>query len=301
MPTTVRAAFDDFLARLEPTDRQKSDAATKQNGVRACLAVPLYVAGAFLTGSYARHTMIKPPNDIDLFIVLDADKHSSTFYTILGAQQALESFHRNLKACYPMTPIRKAHPAIHLDFSTYGLDVVPAFDRYRGGYLIPSRFGSGWISTDPTKHADRTTSVNKTTSGYFVPLVKMFKSWNATHASKLTGFHLEMALANAWPTRLSTFFPPSTVLVTYTSYAAAIAALFPALSARLAFSTPDPAGLSGSIDDYLQFLDRMNIRGRLTTAGESAQVALRHEARGDHRSAIAKWREIFGDPFPVYS
>ena len=167
--------------------------------------------------------------------------------------------------------------------------------------MIPSRFGSGWISTDPTKHAEQTTAMNKSTDGYFVPLVKMFKSWNRTHYDKLTGFHLEMAMANAWPTTNSLIYPYGSEAVKYSSFAQAAAALFPAVASKLSFMTYDPAGMSGNIDDYLSYDDRKLTRERLDSAATAAQIALRHEAREDHYSAISKWRDIFGDPFPAFS
>jgi tRNA nucleotidyltransferase (CCA-adding enzyme) len=77
MLTTVRAAFNEFAARLEPTDTQRQDASAKHSGVRDCLNTVLWVDSAFLTGSYGRHTIIRPPNDIDLFIVLDYSKHGA--------------------------------------------------------------------------------------------------------------------------------------------------------------------------------------------------------------------------------
>jgi hypothetical protein len=212
----------------------------------------------------------------------------------------LEKFHSLLKDCYPDTPIRKDHPATHLAFSTYGFDVVPAFRRNGGGFVIPSHFGSGWISTDLEKHAARTTTMNGATGGYFVPMVKMFKSWNRAHFNKLTGFHLEMALADSWPQMQQNVFPYLKTPTQYTSFAAAAAALFPALSDRLCYQTPDPAGF-GAIDSYLGSDDRTRTRERLKSAGSEAQIASRHESRGDHYSAISKWRDIFGDPFPTYS
>jgi hypothetical protein len=157
------------------------------------------------------------------------------------------------------------------------------------------------MATDPTKHAERTTAMNKATGGYFVPLIKMFKSWNRAHYNKLTGFHVEMALADAWPTSQSLTYPYSAQYVTYSSYAQAAAALFPALSAKLQYYTVDPAGISGNIDGYLAYDDRTTTRQRLTSSADAAQVALRHEARDDHYPAIAKWRDTFGDPFPAYS
>jgi hypothetical protein len=253
-----------------------------------------------LTGSYARQTMIRPPSDIDLFVVLDYSKHGNDYYHAYNSEQsALQRFHSVLKDFYPNTPIRKDHPAIHLDFSTYGFDVIPAFNRDGGGYMIPNPVGSGWISTNPQKHAERTTAVNKETGGYFVPLVKMLKAWNRSHYDQLTGFHLEMALADAWPT--SSAWPSyATQRVTYTSYADAVTALFPALSAKLRHFTQDPAGLGGNIDGYLSWDDRTRTRQRLDSAGQDAQIAIRHAARGDHYSAIIKWRDIFNDPFPAY-
>jgi hypothetical protein len=199
------------------------------------------------------------------------------------------------------TPMRKDHPAVYLDFTSYGFDVIPAFRRNGGGYFIPSRFGTGWMPTDPQKHADKTTEINKNTGGYFVPLVKMFKSWNRNHYDKLKGFHLEIAMASAWPRIQSSAWPYSPQPVTYSGFASAAAALFPALSGKLAYYTSDPAELSGNTDDYLDYQDRERTRERLNSAAADAQIALRHELREDHYSAINKWRDIFGDPFPAYS
>lgn len=302
MPTTVRAAFNDFAARLEPTETQRADASAKHTGVRDCLNSVLWVDSAFLTGSYGRRTIIRPPNDIDLFVVLDYSKHGNDYYSAFdGVTKALDKFHYVLKGCYPDTPIRKDHPAIYLGFATYGFDVVPAFHRNGGGFMIPNRAGTTWMSTDPTKHAERTTAMNKATDGYFVPLVKMFKSWNRTHYEKLTGFHLEMALVNAWPRINSPTYPHAVEAVKYSSFARAAAALFPALSGKIASLTSDPAGMSGNIDDYLGYEDRRLTRERLDSAAAAAQIALRHEVREDHYSAITKWRDIFGDPFPAFS
>jgi hypothetical protein len=275
----------------------------KHTGVRECLNKSLWMDTVFLTGSYSRSTMIRPPSDIDLFVVLDYSKHGQQYYPN-GIWEVLERFHRLLKDCYPYTPIRKDPPAINLNFSSYGFDVVPAFRRQGGGYLIPNVAGSGWIPTDPQQHGNRTSAMNTTTGGYFVPLVKIFKSWNVTHFSKLTGFHLEMLMANAWPRTTTVGGPLSAATlspVRFTSYASAVDALFPALVNQLNYYTSDPAGMSGNIDEYLSMNVRTQTRTRLTASAAAADIAIRHEGRGDHYSAITKWRDIFGDPLPAYS
>ena len=90
MAFTVTQSFADFRGRLEPTDSQKQDAKTKHTGVRQNLEKSLWISNAFLTGSYARSTMVRPPSDIDLFVVLDADKHANEFfYASDGAERVL--------------------------------------------------------------------------------------------------------------------------------------------------------------------------------------------------------------------
>lgn len=303
MAATVYAAFQEFASKNELTDAQVSDAKTKHTGVRTCIGNALTVDTAFLTGSYARSTMIRAPKDIDLFVVLDYSKHGATYYEPYdGAQKALDKFHSVLKGCYPTTSIRKDGPAVNLDFSTVGFDVVPAFRRNGGGFVIPNRPGTGWIGTDPTKHAEITSGMNAATGGHFVPLVKMLKVWNRWRYDKLTGFHLEMALAEAWPRAQSPAFPYGQVPAKYTSYAAAAAALFPALADKLWWGgMNDPAGLGGTIDSYLSQDDRTRTIEKLKASGESAAMARQHEANEKHEWAINRWREIFGDFFPAYS
>jgi len=299
MPYTVWGSFEEFKRRLEPTDTQKEDASTKHTGVRDALNAKLWVDRAFLTGSYGRSTMIRPPSDIDLFVVLEADKHASEFFHASdGADRVLGRFHSILKDAYPTTPIRKDHPAIYLNFSTYGFDVVPAFHRQGGGYLILSRTKSGWIETNPTKHSDRTSEFNKLTDGLFVPCVKMLKSWNRDkNYGRLTGFHLEVECGHAWP-RIELNGQSS--LKAMASYPEAIAGLLNGLSSTLASRTKDPAGLGGYIDDYLSDDARKWTRERLQSSAEFANYALTHDNNGKEEWAIGRWRDALGENFPAY-
>lgn len=303
MASTVRAAFQEFARKNELTEIQVSDVKRKHTGVRACLESSLTVATAFLTGSYARSTMIRAPKDVDLFVVLDYLSHGRDYYEAYdGTQKVLNRFHAVLKACYPNTPIRKDGPSVNLDFATVGFDAVPAFRRNGGGFVIPNRPGIGWISTNPTAHATLTTEMNGLTGGEFVPLVKMFKVWNRWRYEKMTGFHLEMAMAAAWPRRPIAQFPYQQVPVKHGSYAAAATALFPALANQLSDgSMTDPAGLGGTIDQYLHRDDRSRTIEKLRASAESAVIARRLEANEQHEWAINRWRNIFGDFFPAYS
>src|SRR6266704_265778 len=98
MASTIFAAFQEFASKNELTADQVSDAQTKHTGVRTCLGNGLRVDRAFLTGSYARSTMIRAPKDIDLFVVLDYPTHGREYFDAYnGAPKALEKFHSVLK------------------------------------------------------------------------------------------------------------------------------------------------------------------------------------------------------------
>ena len=294
MARTVGEAFHTFFERVGLTELQREDAETKVHGVRQCLEDCWTLDAAFLTGSYCRRTMISPPKDIDLMVILDYGEHGEDYYEADDGDEALlERMHRHLKATYPTTRIRKDRPAVNLDFTSVGFDVVPGFRRSGGGFRIP-QLRDGWLSTNPGVHRRRTEDLDAATSGRFVRVATMLKEWNEVNSDHLTGFHLEMALANAWP-REGDGDPG-----TFGNSAAAIASLLPRLSRVLEDSIEDPAGLSGPIDEYLADDDRERTIERLERDAERASVARRHQARGDHERAIRKWRWIFGERFPAY-
>lgn len=301
MLNTVREAFDQFRQSIELTERQRQDAKTKHAGVRERLSSSFSVMTTLLSGSYARSTMVRPPSDIDLMVVLDYEKHGPEYLNHpFGATFALTALQQALERSYPDTPIRKEHPSVNLDFTTYGFDVVPAFARANGGYMIPRRTGMGWMPTDPTQHAGLTTAMNEATEDTFVPLVKMLKAWNREHGSVLRGFHLEVALAAAWPRAAERPGTRASPLVRWGSFSQATAGLLPRLAAVVGRpGLEDPAGLSGAIDDYLMILKRLQVQRLLSDAAQVAQRALAAANQGQTAKALLLWKTIFGQNFPV--
>ncbi|MGC4083666.1 MAG: nucleotidyltransferase domain-containing protein [Vicinamibacterales bacterium] len=297
MATTLNQTFTEFLGRLEPTDKQKDDARTKHLGVRLALNEKLWLSSVFLSGSYGRSTMIRPPSDIDLFVVLDWQKYSNDyFYAPDGPSKVLERFHSILKAAYSTTSIRKDHPAVVLNFSTYGFDVVPALTRPQGGYYVLSRDRSGWVPTDPSKHAEHTTARNKATDGSFVQVVKMMKAWNRDkNYGRLRGFHLEVETGFAWPKKQNS---DQLEVVGYNRHA--LPTVFRVMASTLNYRTHDPAGLSGEIDGYLSADQRKWTQERLLAAAAQADRAVQHERNQRTEWAIGAWRDIFGDNFPAF-
>src|SRR4051812_21880190 len=68
---TVPQAFISLLASLEPTEVERDKAKNQQLRVREKLDVRLRLDDTYLSGSYRRRTLVRPPDDIDLLVVLD--------------------------------------------------------------------------------------------------------------------------------------------------------------------------------------------------------------------------------------
>ena len=91
MSMTVNQSFETMLSRLEPTSRQKTAIkTTRENIDKAILNNPKiflfdYNQPSFLTGSYKRNTLIRPIDDIDLYVVVNYTEHASNKRPILWA------------------------------------------------------------------------------------------------------------------------------------------------------------------------------------------------------------------------
>ena len=181
----VSDAFQRFKGRLEITQTEQEDASRRQKDVRATVQSSFEVEADFLTGSYGRRTKTKPLKDIDIFVVLGRgerwrrEKHP---------REVLDDLEKCLVDAYGRDQVERDRRCItvwfdkrnqtqHEDGKILSLDVVPAFAAGEH-YEIPDEALGGWITTDPSIHAEKATAKNQALSGGWVPLVKMLKSWN---------------------------------------------------------------------------------------------------------------------------
>ncbi len=292
MVTTIQQAFQTLKSNVEITTLQKETTATRQAAVRSALDNGLAVNETFLTGSYARNTMIAPLKeaDVDIFAVLD-DKY---FYNYNGQNGGpaglLDLVKRTLKKTYTQTPdISRNGQAVTIIFNDFQVDVVPAFYRQGGGFLIPCSITQAWISTDPKKHVELVSSSNQAHNGDLIPLIKMIKAWNKSHSSFFRSFHLEvLVLSILENVRISSF--PSGVRYYFGKAAGLIVQ-----------KNLDPAGYGGDIGGYLNTQEKINAAiTKLQNAYNTALEAEGFESKGYTEHAFGKWQKIFGDYFPAY-
>lgn len=292
MVTTINQAFLQLKQNLQITELQTETVSTRQKNVRSVLEAGLSVNDTFLTGSYSRNTMIAPLSDadVDIFAVLDVKYYYHYNGQNDGQAGLLDLVKRTLKKTYTRTPdISRNGQAVTIRFEDFKVDVVPAFYRQGGGYLIPNSISQSWISTDPKKHVDIMSSSNSVHNGDMVPLVKMIKGWNRNIGDFFMSFHLEvLALSILNNVRISNF--PSGVRF-----------YFDKGKDLISKQNPDPAGFGGDIGAYLNSREKIDDAvSKFQLAYERAIKAEECDNRGYTRDAFEMWKKVFGDCFPAY-
>lgn len=282
---SVVGAFDLFASRLEITDLQQSTVSARQRAVRAAVERRLRVLDTFLTGSYRRHTMIGPlaAADVDLFCVLDAGHHRPA-----GQAALLDAVRKALRETYSKTPrISSNGQAVTIRFTDFVVEVVPAFYRQGGGFLIPSSAERRWIETDPKVHEAFIADANAVQGGRLVPLIKMIKAWNRNSGSRLHSFYLELMVESILRGMRIADYPGA---VTYVFWHA---------QRVVRWKLSDPAMLGDGQVTGLAVGGVPEAVATLSRACDLAVEAVRLQQAGLGHRSKERWREIFGDPFPA--
>lgn len=288
---TTAQAFQSFLSDLELTPTERDEASRQHTALRAKLMTALGgVETSLLMGSYRRGTAIRPLSDIDVFVVLDAQRHAAT--RSAGPQALLQEIARALRAAYPAHQPRIQGRSVNIEFAGTGIgyDLVPAFaaawapDRTPTVYEIPDRNLSRWIKTNPDRHRDACVAANERAGGMMNGLIKAVKQWNRGHGERVTSFHLEVMSYGAFAEK-----PVDT--------RSGMHRLFAHLRDAVLAPCPDPAGLGPNLDATLGATDRRAAYEALRAAVPTAAQAIEHERYGDHTGACTAWRSLLGGGF----
>jgi len=203
MTTDVR--FETFLANIRLTPEQRSDGQTKHSGIRTCLNERYYnlssaSANSLLVGSWGKSTEVRPPRDIDLLFVLPASVKARLDARPWGTNaqsELLQEVKRMLEKSYPRTTMRGDGQVVVVSFSSFAVEVVPAFKEIgvlyeTGKYLVCDTNGGGsWKVTHPTAEAEHVKSSEDKTRNTR-DLIRMAKTWQSYCSVPLKSFQLEL-------------------------------------------------------------------------------------------------------------
>lgn len=300
MATTVTGAMSEFLSAIEPTTYQTAETSVSHLALRAYLRSELTVVSDFLTGSYARDTMLRQSRDVDVFLVLDINYYTGSYESPAYRDQAtgpanlLDRIRRLLLNRYPNSTVSRDGQAVRVEFAHVHIDVVPAFvDLYSDGYLIPDSRSNSWLRSNPLKHSTAVSEFNaRPQVGYrFVPISKMVKYWNYSHSYEMRGFFLEM-----WARDIYQFWSMD-------SHADGLHTFFDRAVYYLdaGYMVSDPAGYGDLMQQFLPTAEkRAEARWRLDSAREYARIAIDANGLGSNQLGISAWKSLFGTAFPAY-
>lgn len=180
-----QADFDAFLKDIEPSATTVAYISSIQTNLRSYLkeheSYKVVHADTFLSGSYAKHTSIRPvtgdkKRDVDIIVVTTYSSEKSSIDVLNELRDVLAQ-----KSDYASAKVQ--HHSVGIDMSGISIDVVPVImdeDDDQLYYIGDSEIGN-WTLTDPKGHKAWSTEVNKENDAKYKPLVKIFKWWRRTN------------------------------------------------------------------------------------------------------------------------
>jgi hypothetical protein len=292
MASTVAQAFDEFEAKLRPTDNQNARIADRRRVTEGYLRESFAASSGMqllstkVIGSADRGTIIRPIDDIDVLAVFEDE----AFYKYQSDSRKFLYRVRDALSKYRVKVVGARGQAVRLFYDAEPhVDIVPAVKRDSGGYFIPSGETDWWgrhkwITTDPDEHARWMSSQNLALGSNLKPLIRLLKRWNREHSSHVRSFHLEVLAAETFGTLGS-------------NRRSASQKFFEWAGGKI--SVKDPAGHSGDLSSYMTWYTRVQFRTALDAANKRAKQAIAAEDAGNCGEAARLWRIIYGPEFPA--
>lgn len=284
----VDQAFEKMRKAGKITTTEQTLAQNRHRRIRDKLEAAWDIDRTFLTGSYDRHTKIKPLDDVDIFAVIKSDGAQAHF-----REEAPDRI-VNALATELDGKFKHAEPsgiAVRISMSDddgeASFELVPAFAHASSGFEAPDPDRGRWIRTDPNVHAELTSAKNKACAERWVPFVQMVKGWNRQAGRPVPQSFLIEVMA------LRLVQPP------FGRYQDEIATFLGNVVDRADGPWPDPAGVGPDVDELLTSHQRQQIHSAASTALAVVEEAIYLEDDGQERKAVDTWREIFGERMPL--
>ena len=132
------------------------------------------VIDTFLTGSYAKHTCIRPTKydgktDVDIVVVTNYTENDDSKVVLDELYKVCKEHYKN---------VTKQTRSIGIEMEGTEIDVVPMIeDKISSMYKIGNKKDGNWKKTNPKGHIEWCSKVNKENCNKFVRIVKIFKWW----------------------------------------------------------------------------------------------------------------------------
>lgn len=296
---TIEQSFKKFLSNLNPTDRQiqriqKTRASIDDlliNAPRIFLNPQKQIS--FLTGSYSRKTIIRPIDDIDLYVRIHYGEHAKD-QTPMSILRLIASAIR--KRHSRNTKVNVDAPCVVVTFLSYKFEIVPAvgYSDNPDLYSIPAPGSKEWMDCYPNVPDKWLSACNYANNSLFIPLIKMLKQWNRNNKVGLKSFHLELLTEKVFGAVTDIHTYPQGILDW-------MYCVHDWLWQNDHPFVLEPGKSNTFVDEYLYekpFRIRA-IRNKLDSGLKKAERAWNFYSKGNHASAKRVWNGMFGPKFPL--
>jgi hypothetical protein len=197
--------FNRFLNNIHLTSGDREDAARKYSGVAGKLhshyySTPYTGSTKLLIGSYAKHTSVRPPRDVDVLFLMPYEQYARyDSYSGNGQSQLLQDIKTILQERYSTTDkIRGDGQVVVVPFQGgHTVELLPAWTTKNDKYLIPDTHGGGsWKVVDHKAEIANVANSDTRSDGNTRNLIQMMKTWQAECNVPIKSLVLELRAVN---------------------------------------------------------------------------------------------------------
>lgn len=293
MPSTIEAAFEDYLATLRATAAETRVASGHRTSIEAKLKAAFGMTHFFRTGSFGNGTNISGFSDVDYFAVIPrANLKEDSAVTLASLSEAL-------RERFSTTPnIRVNGPAVRLPFGLDGAgatEIVPVdatgLTRLRFRQFDMPDGNGGWMFAAPESHNGYVTGIDDDYGGAVKPLIRFLKAWKFHRGVPIKSFYLEIRAAKYAMGESSIYYDMD------------ISRLLSAMLADQLAAFPDPRFPNDGfwIESTNTVQQRVDAVVALGQAATWAADAVTFRQAGYIARAFDRWRLVFNGSFPAYT
>lgn len=295
----IEEGYENAADNAKITERQGESINERLENLDEVLEDGVPLKERHMIGSFTRGTMTGPfdeHSDADAMYVLDRDEYGRYLDQENGGGKLLQRLKQVIEndPRYKKANVSIDRNAVVIEYHDMKVDVVPAFERTGGGYIIPDTHSGGrdWVKTNPRRYKQMFEAVNQSRNGKLKRFVRIVKSWNEKHGKPYGSYHLEVMAYHLVRNQVEKDKPLNETaeeffdrLPEYTS------------KTRNPNVVRDPVYSDEIVDEYMEDGDRQEAQEKAQEAQEKIKEARRLERAGKTDEAKAKLEEVYGRSF----
>lgn len=283
---TISEMFKNFLANLAIDNADQIS--LRYGEITSCLNKKFRnteskTANTLQVGSYGRKTAIKGISDLDMLYVMPKSEWDK--YKNNKQLKLLQDVKAAIDTRYPSTGTRVDRQVVVVTFTNFEIEVLPVFEQDDGSYKYPNTYNGGsWPVTRPKEEMKAISDMDSDKNSNLRRLCKMARTWKNKHGVAMGGLLID-TLAHNFLKSTSDYNDKS-----YTYYDWMVRDFFKYLSD---LPNQDYYAAPGSGQ-------RVNVKKKFQNKAKKAyNLCLKAIEAGENDAENAKWKKVFGRPFPA--